>query len=169
MIGSSENELDREELIERTDEVPKRRSNPKRTGKRSADPLAASSSNPPAKRARKRVAVALRVVPKKSESLMGMTKRKYESLRWDLNQYELQKETKCGPMFRTVIQQKIYEEVILALETKIAPQRAIDFEHIKENSYKFGNIFETCDRARLGRSVIAIVLDLSRTTRCSKQ
>src|SRR4051794_28868219 len=51
---------------------------------------------------------------------------------WDQNQYELKKETKCGQMFRTVIQQKIFEEIILALDTKIAPQRAINFENIKE-------------------------------------
>ena len=52
-------------------------------------------------------------------------------------------------MFRTVVQQKIYEEVILALDTKIAPQKAIDFEHIKENKDKFVNIFEACDRLGL--------------------
>ena len=55
MIDSSEHESEHgEELIEKKgkrhvlapDEVPKRRTNPKRTGKREADPMAGSSSNP---------------------------------------------------------------------------------------------------------------------------
>ena len=44
---------------------------------------------------------------------------------------------------------KIIEEVILALDTKIAPQKAIDFVHIKENKEQFVNIIETCDRMGL--------------------
>jgi hypothetical protein len=39
--------------------------------------------------------------------------------------------------------------VILHLETKIAPKRAIDFGYIKDNKEQFVNIFETCDRAGL--------------------
>lgn len=155
MLGSSDHEDDREEIQKRgkrhvvaPDEVPERRTNPKRAAKRNADPMAgSSSSNPKAKKAR--MAVARQVVTKKRTSLRTLEKRKYESLRWDQNQYEFQKETKCGQMFRTVMQQKIYEEVILALENKIAPQRAIDFEHIKKNKDKFVNIFETCDRLGL--------------------
>jgi hypothetical protein len=36
--------------------------------------------------------------------------------------------------------------VILQLETRIAPQRAINFGYIKDNKEQFVNIFETCDR-----------------------
>jgi hypothetical protein len=39
--------------------------------------------------------------------------------------------------------------VILQLETRIAPQRAIDFGYIKDNKEQFVNIFETCDRLGL--------------------
>ena len=39
--------------------------------------------------------------------------------------------------------------MILALDTKIAPQKAIDFVHIKKNKEQFVNIFETCDRLGL--------------------
>ena len=95
-----------------------RRTNPTRAAKRKADPMAgSSSSNPKAKKARK--VVARQEVPKKI-IFSRLPKRQYESLRWDQNQYEFEKETDCGQMFRTVIQQKIYEEVILALDTKIA-------------------------------------------------
>jgi len=156
MIGSSEheNEHDGEVLKEKKgkrhvvapDEVPQRRTNPKRTGKRDDDPMAGSSLNPLPKKP-KRVGVARK--PVKSQSLMKMQKPQYESLRWERNQYDLRKETECGPMFRTVIQQKIYEEVILALDTKIAPQKAIDFDHIRDNKEQFFNIYETCDRLGL--------------------
>ena len=70
-------------------------------------------------------------VLEKSESLMRMEKSKYEALRWNNDPYEDgRKHDACPPMFRTVIQQKIFEEVILALDTKIAPQKAIDFVQI---------------------------------------
>ena len=39
--------------------------------------------------------------------------------------------------------------MILALDTKIAPQKAIDFEHIKKNKNTFVKIFEACDRLGL--------------------
>ena len=62
-----------------------------------------------------------------------MEKSKYEALRWNNDPYEdRQKDVACGPMFRTVIQQKIFDEVVLALKTNIAPQKAIDFVHIKK-------------------------------------
>lgn len=125
--------------------MPKRISNRK---KRGADPKTASSSNPPAKKAKK--AVASRKVSQKSESLMTMEKSKYEDLRWNNDPYEdRRRDAGCGPMFRTITQQKIFEEVILALDTKIAPHKAIDFAHIKKNKDKFVNIFETCDRLGL--------------------
>ena len=120
-----------------------RRTNPTRAAKRKADPIA----NPKAKKARK--AVALQAASKKHSILHTLPKRQYESLRWDQNQYGFQKETDCRQMFRIVIQQKIYEEVSLALDTKIAPQKAIDFEHIKKNKNTFVNIFEACDRLGL--------------------
>ena len=121
-----------------------RRTNPTRAAKRKAD---AMTGSPKAKKARK--AVGRKAVSKKHSFLSTLSKRQYESLRWDQDQYMFQKETDCGQMFRTVIQQKIYEEVILALDTKIAPQKAIDFEHIKKNKDTFVNIFEACDRLGL--------------------
>ena len=68
---------------------------------------------------------------------MALKKPQYESLHWERNQFELRKDTEHGSLFRTVVQQQIYEEVILALDTKIAPQKAIDFQHIRDNKDPF--------------------------------
>ena len=80
------------------------RTNPTRAAKRKADEM---TGNPKAKKARK--AVVRKVVSKKHSLLSTLSKRQYESLRWDQDQYKFQKETDCGQMFCTVIQQKIYE------------------------------------------------------------
>lgn len=131
-LSEHEHEHDGEELKEKKakrhvvapDEVPKRRTNPKRTGKREVDPTAGNSSNPLPKKLKRTV---IPRKPIKSQSLMALKKPQYESLRWERNQFELRKDTERGSLFRTVVQQQIYEEVILALDTKIAPQKAIDF------------------------------------------
>lgn len=69
MLGSSEHDVDREEIQKRGKRhvVPRaeRRTNPTRAAKRKADPMAgSSSSNPKAKKARK--AVARQAVSKKN-------------------------------------------------------------------------------------------------------
>ena len=80
------------------------RTNPTRAAKRKAD---AMTGNPKAKKARK--TVGRKAVSKKHSFLSTLSKRQYESLRWDQDQYKFQKETDCGQMFCTIIQQKIYE------------------------------------------------------------
>jgi hypothetical protein len=52
------------------------------------------------------------------------------------------------PVFTAHSIKKILE-VVVQLETRIAPQRAIDFRYIKDNKEQFVNIFETCDRLGL--------------------
>jgi hypothetical protein len=156
MIDSSQHEHDRQltkkkgkkHVVARA-EVP-RRTNPSRAGKRSFDAVAGTSSTPTANKGKRGSAPGRKLVlPKPRVSLLSMDKRKYDEFRWDHNPYEGQKETECSPFFHTVMQQKVYEEVLLALEKKLSPQKAIDFEHIKKHKDKFVNIFETCDRLGL--------------------
>ena len=90
-----------------------------------------------------------RKVLMKTTSLMEMEKPKYTTLRWDTNPYDGRPDVDCGPMFRTNIHKKIFEEVILALDTKIAPQKVIDFVHIQKFDQTFVNVFQTCQRLGL--------------------
>ena len=106
--------------------------------------LILQSDHPPPQKKATRVAVR-----KPPINLMKLPKRQYEALRWDENPYEAERDSEANGMFHTLIQQNIYLQVIVPLETKIAPQRAIDFGHIKANKEHFVNIFETCDRLGL--------------------
>ena len=136
----------RKRLREVSAEVPKKSSKlAKKVVKKSAQlKLAALGLG----RGRRR-GVGRRILPMKTVSLMDMGKSEYTALRWDKNPYEGPRDVDRGGMFRTNIQKKIYEEVILALDTKIGPQKAIDFEYIKRFGNIFVNVFETCHRLGL--------------------
>lgn len=103
--------------------------------------LSSSSTQP---RLKKVKAIILRLV-KISKNLKTMKKDKYEALRWDEKTY-LGDKSCDEPRFFMEIQQRVYEEIIISHDTKISPQKAIDFNYICQHRDQFVNIYETCER-----------------------
>ena len=102
------------------DGVP-RRTSACRDTKKGAATTSSRSAKPEAKKAKQDI------------SVVSMTKKEYEELRWDMNPYDDHRDKELEDnRFHTHIQKSIYEDVILGLNHKIAPHKAIDFKHIDD-------------------------------------
>ena len=130
---------DRESSHVVKDGVPKRTSACRDT-KKGAAKASSSSAKPTAKKVKQDI------------SVVSMTKKEYKELRWDTNPYDYPRDKDLeDDRFHTHIQKSIYEDVILGLNQKIAPQKAIDFKHIDDldDHEWFRNIHELCQRLGL--------------------